>query len=434
MHLLQRKKYYLAFHENQLALLSKEKDRLKPIRLSGYSQDVKPLYMLRSLLEGKTYEIVTGLNTDQILFRKLNLKLTSKREIFAALPFQVEGILPYPPEDTLLIPSLHPKQDSTDVSFLAISKTTLQKHLQEINSFGIDPDTVSAVPIGFYRFISYYYPKTPSLIAFHQDTFIVIQEGKLVWSQSIKKTDLPRILAYTQKKYPEIEHFFSYGKEDLPITINRLEPPNLDLEPYVFAIGLAIDRAKQDKGSCQFRIGTMQSKNVLEKRKKGFLTYFASCALFILTALIMSHLHIEKREKVVLHAIDAKQGVSLKEAISKLETSIHRGKKTTFILPTIPKVHEVLTYLSTHPALNSDGSINHFRYEIVKMPRLGSHVKIYNAKVEVELTCENPSTARDFHRAIVQDHEFIDQKQDVRWSGDHGIYHATFYLKPKRIK
>lgn len=434
MSILQRKKYFLAFHHNHLALISKEKEHIKIIRLNSFTEDVKPLYTLRSLLEGKTYETVTGLNTDQVLFRKLNLKLTSKKEVFAALPFQIEEILPYPSEDALLIPRLHPKKESTDVSFFASSKTILEKHLEEMNSIGVDPDTVSAVPMGLYRFISHYYPQTISLIAFHQNTFIVVEEGKLVWSQSIKKGDFPRILAYAQKKYPEIEHFFSYKNEDLPITINRLEPPNLDIEPYVFAIGLAIDRAKQDKMSCQFRIGSLQSKNVTKKRKKDLLTYFASCALFILIALVMSRLHLEKREKVVLHAIDAKQGHSLREAISELEDSIHRKRKTTFTLPTIPKVHEVLTYLSTHPALLTDGSINHLRYEIVKMPRLGSHVKTYNAKVEVELTCENPSTARDFHRAIVQDCDFIDQKQEVRWSGDHGIYHATFYLKPQKIK
>lgn len=415
--------FFLAYHSSRYALICKEKNLLRIEQLTASGDDVNPLYTRA--------EIVTGLGPRDVLLRTLSLKLKSKREVLAALPFQVENILPYTADELILLPTLHKKTDETEVFLLASSQSALERHLSDLE---IDPDTVSCVPTALFRFAVHYLPNCPALFVYHCDedehTFIVIKEGRLTASQVQRAQDFERICAYMQKKFPEIDLVLHTGTDNLPTPFIPIELENPNLAEFAVPIGLAFDAAR---GGAQFR-QTSLSKKQLKERKKRLFTFLSVCSCFILTTLVLGHLNFKRVENAALAELGSPQGTRLQEFVTQLASSLQAPKKSSLNLPTIPKVHEVLTWLSAHPALREECSINHFRYEVVNAPKLGSQVKTYAATVDLELTFPSARAARIFHEALLKEDVMVDQKNPIQWKGDHGIYRAKFYLKPRAIK
>ncbi len=360
------------------------------------------------------FAYISGLSSEEVILRHLTLKFHSKREILAALPFQVENILPYPSEELILLPALHPQKGQTEVSLLATSQTTLLHHLEKAE----DPDIVSCVPLALYRYARHFFPEKQSLFLQYENTFLVIEEGKLRGFQTIPLSDGKRVLALMQKKHPHIP-----------------AEPIEQGESWEFAIpiGLALDAAKGDERSGQFRQIGNHSKAQRLKRKKLLTHFYSVCGCFFFLTILLGHFHLKKREHAVLKALDYPPNTHLTTAVQELESSIYTKKKETVSVSTLPKISEILAWLSTHPKLKDDCSISRIRYQLVKSPRMGTQVKTYSAKIELELTTQNPRAARSFHEALLHDTEIVDKKNDVKWNADHGIYRAIFYVKPQRI-
>ena len=430
-----RQKYFLSFYLDKVALLRKEKGKIHVELLKTMAENVKPLYMLRPVLYGKNVELVTGLDPQDVVLRNLLLKLKSRREILATLPFQVENLLPYKSEELLLLPTLFPQKQGTNIFILASSKNSLSQHLKKNADKEVDPDIVSCIPSALFRFATHYFPKYPSLFIHHpcveKGVFVVVQNGHLHAAQAHREEDFERTWAFMQKKYPAIQDVLFFGKPPPESTFNELRIEDSDLFNYAIPIGLALDPAIGDSQSAQFRRQDNPSQKHREKKKRQLLRYFGICAGFVIVTLVMGHLHIKSREKALLEAIGASEYAHLTNAVEELENSLYQQKKSSIAISPLPKVHEVLTWLSTHPKLTEDCSITHFRYQIIKAPRLGSKVKTYSAKVDVEMTTENTRAARSFHEALRKDTVIVDQKHEVHWNADHGIYRASFFLKPK---
>lgn len=402
-------KFFLSFHDQRFCYLRKERSKFFIEQTGHFSADVKPL----DIQEGRKGQTVTGLKSSEVILRKLVLKLKTKREILSALPFQVENFLPHPSQELILLPALDIHKAGSIVSLLAASKQAVLMHLDQ----GLDSDIVSCLPLALFRYARYFFADTPSLFLYHSETFIVVEEGKLEASQSVKKEDFDRILALMQKKYPNVS----------PEVIQDGEKWE-----YAVVIGLALDAAAGDVRSGQFRAQKNISKKSQKTQKKHWAYFFSLCFLFILTTGLMGNSHLKKREGKILHSLGLEKGTSLSKTIIELEQSLSKQKKEVISVSFLPKISDILTWLSTHPKLSSDCSINRIRYQLVKTPRLGTQVKTQSAKIELELTTQNPKSAREFHEALLKDNEFVDQKNDVRWNADHGIYRASFYIKPQR--
>ena len=416
--------FFLGTHSAKNAAIRKEKNS---IRIEHLGDDVNPLY--------NSAEIVTGLETRDVLLRNLTLKLKSKREILAALPFQVEHLLPYSQEELILLPTLYPKEGETEVFLLATSQSTLERHLADMNSLGIDPDIVSAVPLALFRFATHFFSEHPSLFVYHCDedehTFVIIKEGRLYASQVQRTEDLDRMCAYMQKKFPEIQSILHTGIDNLPTPFIPIEFDDPLHAEYAIPIGLALDAAKGDQQSGQFRQVSLSKKET--KRKTRLFTFLAVCGAFIFSTLFFGHFHLTKKENAALAALGCPKGARLKNEVAQLYSSLQSPKKSHLRIATIPKVHEVLTWLSTHPALPEESSITRLRYDLVTAPMLSSQVKTYAATVDLELTMPSARAARNFHEALLKD-AMVDQKNPIQWSGDHGIYRTKFYLKARILK
>jgi len=391
---------YLAIYKEKYCLIRREKG---VCILEGYGP-------FQDNISQKNTVSVTGLETNEVILRNLSLKLKSKREVLAALPFQVENLLPYPSEELLLLPTLKTTAEGSDISLLATSKSAVSKHLKERDS-----DIVSCVPLALYRYARHFYPQNNSAFLFDGNTFIAIEDGELVASQFVGEKGFERALALMTQKFP-----------DIPFPVIE-KGPNFE---NAIPIGLALDAALNDERSGQFRMGKSISDKQKARQKKQNTVFLSLCAAFFFTTLVLGHLQLRSRERATLQQIGFSEKGKLSAAVMQLEESLYKQRKSAISISTLPKVSELLTWLSSHPSLQSGSSISRLRYQLLKTPRIGSQIKTQSAKIELELTCDSPATARSFHEALLKDRKFIDQKNPIRWNASDGIYRANFHIKP----
>lgn len=101
--------------------------------------------------------------------------------------------------------------------------------------------------------------------------------------------------------------------------------------------------------------------------------------------------------------------------------------------PPLPRVHQVLQWLSTVPGLGHDQgfSMERFRYQMTQYPVAGRERESYQAKVSVEIACKDAFRARKILDAISKPDPKspVDLKQPLDWSHHQGVYRLSFTLK-----
>lgn len=109
------------------------------------------------------------------------------------------------------------------------------------------------------------------------------------------------------------------------------------------------------------------------------------------------------------------------------------------LLPNVPKVSDVLAWISHHPiVLQKDNptpliQVENFGYSMVKRPEHTKKNEKYQIKVELEFSTETPKLAREFHDALIAPNEIVDPKGEVKWSSNRGKYKTSFFLKDRTI-
>jgi len=430
-----KKRYTLAIDSHHLALLKRNGNQFFIEHLRTFEPHVKPLDILKSVLHRKTPQIVSGLSAKDVILRRIHLKLKTKREILSALPFQLEQHLPFPPKDTLVIPTLHLGKEGSDVDLLATTKDKLDSHLQSLREKDVDPDVITAEPIALFRFAQYLFPEHASLLIYHpkSGTLAVMKDRALVAFQTVREIDLQRALAYIQKKYPEIEQILNIGATSIETSLQCLKVENEDWIPYAIAIGLALDAAKEDEQSRQFRYGPLRAQRHKKREKKKMVGFFVCCALFCASVLTFGHLYLKSERETFLTSLHLPEGSSLQQISQELERAVRKKEQVSLALSNVLPVHEVLAWLSSHPKLGEDASITRLQYQITKCPRLGNKTKVFAAKVDVEFTTGLPRVARNFHESLLQDQIHVDKRHEVRFSSEHGLYKVSFYLKTRSL-
>lgn len=105
--------------------------------------------------------------------------------------------------------------------------------------------------------------------------------------------------------------------------------------------------------------------------------------------------------------------------------------------PNIPKVTDLLAWLSTHPNIvGKDGktpliTLVGLNYSVIKRPDLKSRADKYQVKVELDFTSSSATAAREFHDALLAANNFVDPKTEIKWTTQKGRYKAIFMLKDK---
>jgi type IV pilus assembly protein PilM len=455
----------------RIAVLKREKKSIAIESLQTFPHgpdNVKLFYNLSPFHTGKEVHIVSGLANSDVFIRKLHLPLRDKRKILATLPFQLESLIPFSNENPIICPLLKPlSKQMTAVTVIATTQMHLSSLITALKEIDVEPDTISCHPIALVRFARWQFPQEFRILCFDvrdQKISCVLLEGKeLILSQTIP-------LGEKQEPALELEKLSMFLKQKgavddqtpwlltgdyngfLTELLSRIFPgQKLELSDhhltlYAVAVGLALDADAADRSSVQFCQKRFTPEHTLQMRKKKTVHYLGLC---LIAALLMSvggsFLLNKKQNKLIENLQNYLSSPISKESLSsanQIEEKLHewenslRGQKSSFaFLPTVPKVSDVLAWLSAHPAFATEEEgqkegieIKSIHYSLSKYPKIGDASSPYTAQVELEFTSVAPRSARDFHEALLKGDQIVNAKKEVKWQTQNQSYHTSFEL------
>lgn len=410
---------------------------------------------LQTLPSEKQGLLVSGLDVDALVFRTSTLPLKGKRRVLAALPFQLEGLLPFPADQLIAAVSLKVK-GGTQAAIHATSKTALHKALDALNVWGIAPDQMSCASAALARLAAWLFPAESHCIILHAKEHtmhcVVIKDRGIALSQSIslraREAELERLALFIKEKVSgsETMPWALLGNHDPALlsacqTIFTGQPLSVapaEAHTHTLAIGYALDALSRD--GVQFLQREFTPHQTAKTQKRNGIIYAASCtALFILFSLCSTLILNKKSRALSDKYLSYFQGDGpIQEGLDKLELSLSKTKNTSPFFPTVPNVSEVLSWLSTHPALTTPEGlvkegveIKEVRYQLVKFPSLDEPSLPYHAQVEIVFTATLPRLARDFHEALLKGDAIVNGKKDLKWNGAGNQYSTAFELCKK---
>lgn len=319
---------YLSWFKGRPKLESLMEAKIERSENSQHFNHVKPLYMdSPGLVDQKVLKDLIDANLsacclsgNQVLTRSLEIKLKKERDINAALPFQVEPILPFSYESCLIDKiKVDQTTESTHLTILAAKKDHISDHISKWQQLKIEPEVVSSESSSLTCFSNHFFSSSKAyfILYFKENyvTCILVKNKKLVASQSIsfktlstEKTenelnDVIRILYALSKQMKglEIEDVLILGhglsNQDLLIKllskINKkvcfLEPDNHfplsqdELQKFAVPIGLALNILPKALDLINFRKEELEHPNPWKHLKKPLLAFFGLCLLLTFT-------------------------------------------------------------------------------------------------------------------------------------------------------
>ncbi len=454
----------------RIAVLKKEKKTIAVDLLESfpYGQDnVKLFYTLPPFQAGKEVQVVSGLSGSDIFIRKLHLPLKEKRKILAALPFQLESLIPFASENPIVCPLLKKiNNQMTAVTLVATAESHLSSHIDALQEMDIKPDAVSSSAIALMRFANWQFPQERRILCFDvQDqkiSSVLVENRELVLSQTIHVAEKQEVAAelekfsiYLKQKGAVEDHtpWLLTGKHDKVKEILKtifpgqsLVLPTPSFSQYAVPIGLALDRAAGDPWSVQFLQKTFTPKHTYEQRKKKIVHFLGFCTLATLFMSIGGAIGLHMKQGSLVKKLGTYFPASLdkdslasidqiEKKLSEWENSM-RGQKSSFaFLPTVPKVSDFLAWLSTHPGFaTEDGGqkegteIKSVHYSLLKYPKIGEAAAPYAAQVELEFKSTVPRNARDFHESLLKGDQIVNGKKEIKWQTENQTYYTSFEL------
>jgi hypothetical protein len=416
---------------------------------------------LQTPLSEKKGLLVSGLDSDALVFRTSTLPLKGKRRVLAALPFQLEGLLPFPSDQLVAAVALRTK-GYTSAAIHATSKTALHKALDALNAWGIAPDQMSCASAALARLAAWLFPAEPHCIVLHAKEqalhCVVIKDRCVMLSQSIslraRDAELERLAVFIKEKVSDSESlpWILLGNQDPGLlsacqtifTTQPLSVVSADAHTHTLAIGYALDALGKD--GIQFLQKEFTPQQTVKTQKRNGIIYAASCTVLFILFSLCSTLILNKKSRALSDKYQSYfqaegqrySALAIQEGLDKLELSLSKTKNTSPFFPTIPNVSEVLSWLSTHPTLTTaeglvkEGiEIKEVRYQLVKFPTLDEPSLPYHAQVEIVFTAAIPRLARDFHEALLKGDAIVNGKKDLKWNAAGNQYSTAFELCKK---
>jgi type IV pilus assembly protein PilM len=127
----------------------------------------------------------------------------------------------------------------------------------------------------------------------------------------------------------------------------------------------------------------------------------------------------------------------LEDKLNDLEQDLKQTREEMALHPDVPRVSDVLAWLSSHPKVVVAGEedraikLESLNYVMVKRPEKGKLKEQYQVRVDLEFSSPSATMAREFHDALLAPNQFVDPKNELKWSVHRGRYRATFFLKDR---
>jgi len=339
----------------------------------------------------KNLKIATGLPGSSVLRRDLKLPLTSEKTIRKALAFQLEPLLPFPLDDSIVYTEFHPSEKETLIVVWATTCASIQSHLNEWEF--LDPDLVSTESLALSRWAEHQFPEREQLVVMHDRLGIALDKG--VTTCAMESSDPERLKLFLQQKFPH----FNWIDQDLQYAI----PWGLALEPL-------------QKNPCQFRLKASQRKKLTDRQLvKKTLIY----GLGLITALaLISETLLRVQESKIKNQIAAyvphQQG-SASQQVDSFRNFIIKETKASSLPVHLPPVQDVLAWISSFKA---PIEIQHLAYEEDQ------------GLVTVEFEAQDAAGADLFVKELKKSPSFVEPNQEVKWTTISQGYKLSFKLRP----
>lgn len=405
----------------------------------------------------------------EVLLRPLEIPVKKDKDMAAAVEFQIEPLLPYP-LDKCILQSVNIEKNAlgSQLTILSAKKDHLRNYLTELKDLSIDPDVVTSIPSALSAFAQLLPESEDPLILMYlgekEGTCVLVEKEKPLMSRSftlekndIRKTVLSMTASQKNKKLGSLILFCK--DDDIAEMIQEVtgqivvypSAPGLnispeDLQTYGFCIGVAL--AAAGKQPSNFRQKEFSFSKPWKTFKKPLIAYF-TLGTFLSLSLFGMEKWILRHEEKQIHASFAslltEEGIAgtapiqrneMYAKLSEIQKHIHNKPDTFPLLPLVPKVSDLLAWLSTHPLITSENGaapveLESIHYTMVKRPEFTKRNEHYLVKVELEFLADNPALARAFHEALLAPNPFVNPKLEVQWTPSKGKYRTSFYLKDK---
>lgn len=390
---------------------------------------------------------VSALPARQMLVRSCELPVTKEKALYAALAFQIEPQLPYKAEEGVIQAQvIDRKAKSTKATALAVRSSHLAAHLESFTT-----DKVSCVPLALAALSTTFSEQSAPLFLVHEGTDEVtcclVNNGKLLAARAFDVstelgTEVHKTVLSFETKH-KIEKIWVIGEhaeliaaateKETSVPTSSLLPPE-KLPTYAVAAGCAMASSEVD-----FRQGSFAPKLNWQRLQKPLLTTAVLSTVLTLTLFAFGKSALKRTEMQVesgyrsLMEVEGKEISALpltKEAYARalydLKKEVHSKRATFPLLPGVPKVRELLSWLG-----EADGvEIKKLRYHMVKRPDLSHQKGKYKVRVELDAKAADGNA---FHTLLTTPNALVDSREEVTWQVSKGTYRTTFYLKDKTV-
>lgn len=465
-----KRPYYIGIETDgqvcKAAMLRKNRTSWEVILLKEFPllENVNPLDMFP-----KDGVILTAVSSQEVLVRSCDMQLKKEKDVFAALDFHVEPLLPYPVERAVCQAQIVKQHENgTSLTAFAVRKDHLQTHLEKMRR--IEPEQVTCVPYALAALSGLLPPAAAPVLLIHvsssEVTCVLVEGGKLLASrafareQDLKKEICKTVLSFSSSlKEKRLSTIFLLGadpalSDDIQEAtgVSVLFPfiPSLGLsQEEISRFGLAIGIALSHDG-VDFRQKEFACDRNWKRLKKPCLVYFS--LMLLLTGSLFAYEQITSASKksavhqavVSLFKDEGKEvetngfastPYSYKQLLYKLEKEVESRPDTFPLYPILPKVQDLMAWISYQPQFASkEGAviaIESLQYSMVKRPDFSNKKEHYKVKIDLEISAKTPQAARQFYDILNTSNTFVDAKEEVQWSTAKGKYRAVFYLQDK---
>jgi type IV pilus assembly protein PilM len=137
--------------------------------------------------------LITAVPSSDLLVRPVTLKISNSSDIDAILKYQLEPLLPFSLEESIIEKSIiSQNKTSTQLSAYALPKSALKAHLAKMQDLQIEPEVVSCTPKALATFAHHYHRSPSPQYVLHfqarSTLCLVVSEGKVLASYSAPAT------------------------------------------------------------------------------------------------------------------------------------------------------------------------------------------------------------------------------------------------------
>lgn len=445
----------------KLAVIKKKKKGWEACQFDEipYSSHVNPIDKLP-----KGAIVVTALSTRETLVRPLKLPLKKESAIESAYPFQLEPLLPFTLEKGVFQKIiLDIQNEETLLTAMAIRKDHLERHLQIFHEKEIEPEFITSVPHALATLSGQFFHNSTSSLIMHlgekEGTCILAEKGRLIASRAfeIEKFEIQKtvssLLATSNSSHINTILLFtkdaSFANMVSEVTGKAVVVPNLSTsltteeKLHQFAIPLGIALTATSKAPISFRQKEFTYPYPWKRIKKPFFLSF-TCFLVLFGVLFSAaKINLHNREKNLLERArplllldgkkekEADSAEALFTKLEKISRKINSQPNLFPLYPLVPKVSDVLTWISTNETITSGIKIEDFHYVLVDRPDFTKKSSPYLVKVELTFTSLGPSFTEAFREMLTGQNPYVNLQKEFKMESKEGKTQVSFFLKDK---